>query len=104
MSCSICRHPRQAEMIIDYADTLSLRATASRYGVGYRSLHRHIERCIYALMEEDEQRRYEQELAETAELLMLHFSFQQRPRRKKSIITKKIKFTWSRRAWKGNKD
>lgn len=101
MNCSICRHPQQVEMIIDYAHTLSLRATANNYGVGYRSLHRHIERCIYALMEEDEQQRYEYELKETAELLTLHFTVQQRPRRRKSIITKEVKFTWSRRAWSG---
>ena len=101
MKCSICRHPQQTEMIFDYAHTFSLRVTASRYGVGYRSLHRHIERCIYALMEEDKQQRYQQKLAEVAELLMQCFTFQQKPRRRKSIITKEVKFTWSRRAWKG---
>lgn len=101
MNCSICQHPQQAEMIIDYAQTFSLRVTASRYNVGYRSLHRHIESCIYALMEEDEQQRYERELGEVAGLLTLHFAVQQRPRRKKSIITKKVEYTWSRRAWSG---
>jgi predicted DNA-binding protein YlxM (UPF0122 family) len=58
MNCSICRHPRQAEMIIDYAHTCSLRETASRFDVGYRSLQRHIEKCLYALLEEYEQRQY----------------------------------------------
>lgn len=101
MNCSICHHPQQAEMIIDYAHTISLRVTATNFGVGYRSLHRHIERCIYALMEEDEQQRYQQELAEVAELLMQYFTIRQRPRRRKSIITKEVKFTWSRRAWSG---
>lgn len=103
MNCSICQHPRQAEMIIDYAYTLSLRVTANNYGVGYRSLQRHIKKCIYALMKECEQRRYEQELAETAELLTLHFTYQQRPRRKRSIITRKVECNWGRRAWERKK-
>jgi hypothetical protein len=104
MSCSICRHPRQAEIIIDYAYSCSLRATASRFNVGYRSLQRHLERCIPCLMAEQEQKSYEREFAEVAELLQLHFQPQPKPCRRKSIITKKVEFTWSRRAWKKKAD
>jgi hypothetical protein len=100
MNCSICRHPQAAEMIIDYAYTCSLRVTASRFNVGYRSLQRHIERCVYALMEEAEQQEYEQKLSSVAEDLRFYFEYKMRPRRKESIITKKVNFTWSRRAWK----
>lgn len=99
MSCSICRHPRQAEMIIDYAETCSLRATARRFGAGYRSLLRHLERCIPVLMAEQEQKEYEQEFKEVAELLRLNFQPLPPPYRRKSIVTIKIEFTWSRRAW-----
>jgi hypothetical protein len=90
-------------MIIDYAHTCSLRVTADRFDVGYRSLHRHIERCLYAILEEHEQRECEQELSAVAAELKLHFEYQLRPRRRKSIITKKVEFTWSRRAWKSKK-
>jgi hypothetical protein len=99
MNCSICRHPRQAEMIVDYAFTCSLRVTASRYEVGYRSLHRHIERCIYAIMKEDEQKDYEKRFREVAEFLRFYFKPIPKPYRRKSIIKKKVEFTWSRRAW-----
>ncbi len=103
MNCSICRHPRQAEIIIDYAYTSSLRSTAERFEVGYRSLHRHIERCIYALMEEDEQNDYRKAFAETAEMLRVSFKVRAKSRRPKSIITKNVDFTWSRRAWSKHK-
>lgn len=99
MPCSICQHPQQAEMIIDYANSCSLRATARRFGAGYRSLHRHLGRCIFYLMAEQEQKDYEQEFAEVAELLRLNFQPPPKPYRRKSIITKKVEFTWSRRAW-----
>lgn len=99
MFCSICRHPRQAEMIVDYASTCSLRATARRFGAGYRSLQRHLENCISVLMVEQEQKEYEREFAEVAELLRLYFQPPPKPYRRKSIIPKKVEFTWSRRAW-----
>ena len=99
MFCSICRHPQQAEMIIDYAETCSLRETAKRFGAGYRSLQRHLERCVAYVMAEQEQKDYEREFAEVAELLLLYFQSPPPPYRRKSIITKRIEFTWSRRAW-----
>ena len=86
-------------MIIDYAYTCSLRATARRFGAGYRSLQRHLERCIVLLMAEQEQKDYEREFAEVAKLLRLYFQPPPIPYRRKSIITKKIEFTWSRRGW-----
>ena len=104
MSCSICRHPQQAEMIIDYAYSCSLRATASRFNAGYRSLQRHLERCMPLLMAEKEQQGYEREFAEVAALIKLHFQPQPKPYRRKSIIKKKVEFTWSRRAWKRKAD
>ncbi len=99
MFCSICQHPQQPEMIIDYAVTCSLRETANNFGVGYRSLHRHLERCIVALMIEQEAKDYDKDFAEVAELVALFYmpSFKSRP---KSIIKMPIEFTWSRRAWK----
>ncbi len=91
-------------MIIDYAYSCSLRATASRFNAGYRSLQRHLERCIPCLMAEQEQKIYEREFAEVAELLRLYFQPQPKPYRRKSIITKKVEFTWSRRSWKKKAD
>lgn len=103
MNCSICRHRQHAEIIIDYAQTSSFRVTAERFGVGYRSLHRHIERCIYALMEEDEQSDYRKAFEITARILRNSFKVHIKPRRPKSIITKNVDFTWSRRSWSKNK-
>ena len=87
-------------MIIDYAYSCSLRATASRFNAGYRSLQRHLENCLPVLMAEREQQQYERELAEVANLLKLYYQPPPPPYRRKSIITKKVEFTWSRRAWK----
>ncbi len=99
MFCSICQHPQQAEMIIDYANTCSLRETASRFGVGYRSLQRHLERCIRDLMAEQEQKEYDREFAEVAELLLINFQIYLKPARRKSIIKKNVEFSWSRKSW-----
>jgi hypothetical protein len=99
MFCSICQHPQQAEMIIIYAQINSLRATANYFNVGYRSFLRHLDRCIPYIMEEQEKREYERDFKETAKKLRLHFQPELKPYRRKSIITKKVEFTWSRRAW-----
>jgi hypothetical protein len=86
-------------MIIDYAYSCSLRKTARRFNAGYRSLQRHLERCIRYLMAEQEQKEYEREFERVAELL--RFNFQPKPKsRPNSIVTKKVEFTWSRRGWK----
>ena len=99
MFCSICRHPKQAEMIIDYAYSCSLRATARRYNAGYRSLQRHLENCIPLVMAEKEQKEFEREFKEFADLVRLCFQPPPEPYRRKSIITKPVEFTWSRRGW-----
>ena len=86
-------------MIVDYAYSCSLRATAGHFNAGYRSLQRHLEYCVVSLMAEQEQKEYEREFKEVAELLRLHFQPQPIIYRRKSIITKQIEFSWSRRAW-----
>ena len=86
-------------MIVDYAYSCSLRVTASRFNAGYRSLHRHLERCLPVLMAEQEQQQYEREFADVAALIKLYFQPNPKPYRRKSI-TKQVEFTWSRRAWK----
>jgi hypothetical protein len=55
-------------------------------------------------MAEQEQKNYEREFEEVAELIRLHFQPQPKPYRRKSIIKKKVEFTWSRRAWKKKAD
>lgn len=52
------------------------------------------------LMAEQENKEFEREFKEVAELLRLVFMPPPKPYRLKSIITKEVKFTWSRRAWK----
>jgi hypothetical protein len=83
-------------MIVHYAITCSLRKTSGYFNAGYRSLQRHLEYCIPLVMAEEEQKGYERDFAEVALLLWLRF---QPPFRRKSIIKKKVEFTWSRRAW-----
>jgi len=104
MNCSICQHPQQADIIIDYAYTKSFRLTALRYRIGYRSLQRHVSRCIYALLEEQEQNEYELEFSRVVNLLAFYCNPSPKPYRLKSIITKPVEFTWSRRAWKARKE
>jgi hypothetical protein len=100
MYCSICTHLKRAEIILDWAYSGSLRLTASRYRVGYRSLQRHIDLCLASILSEQEQREYEAALERNAALLRWHFTQKLRKPRPKSIITKPVEFTWSRRAWK----
>lgn len=78
----------------------SLRVTADIYGVGYRSLHRHIDLCVASILAEKEAMEFETAFRETAQLLRFYFSLKNRKPRPKSIITKPVEFTWSRRAWK----
>lgn len=105
MYCSVCTHPEGAEIVEDWVFSQSLRLTAERYGVGYRSLQRHLDQCIPSIMAEYEYKDYRAAFKATAEWLRLHFeSANKNPqpikRRPKSIITKPVVFTWSRRAWK----
>jgi hypothetical protein len=99
MFCSICQNPQQAEMIIDYAYSRSLRATASRFNAGYRSFLRHLEHCIVTLTAEKEQKGFQRDFEEAAKMMRIYFQPEPEPYRRKSIITKKVEFTWSRRAW-----
>lgn len=100
MYCSICTNVKRAEIVEDWVYSRSLRQTACRYRVGYRSLQRHIDLCIAAILSEQEQRQYEAEIRETAALLRNYFRIKMRKPRPRSIITKPVEFTWSRRAWK----
>lgn len=98
MLCSVCRHPQRAQIGEDWAYTGSLRKTAYKYGIGYRSLQRHLDYCISSICAEIEQSKYEAAFKEFADILRVIF----RPMKKKpprSIITKPIEYTWSRRAW-----
>lgn len=100
MNCSICNHSKSAEIIIDYARTKSLRKTAKNYAIGYRSLARHIQFCIYALLEEAEQLEFEEALETAKQMVIEHYQYEMtRKRRKKSIIKKHVEFSWSRRSW-----
>ncbi len=98
--CSICVHPSQTEILIDYAYTLSLRRTASAYGVGYRSLARHIEYCIPIIMRDYEESLFQSRLKEESDFLRDLLLRESKPKRPKSIITLKVKTSWGRRNWK----
>jgi hypothetical protein len=101
MWCSICQHEDSAEILLDYARTRSLRITAEHYGIGYRSLARHLKVCLYAILENLEEEAYKADLAEAERLITEYYLEPETyKRRKKSIIKKPIKFSWSRRAWK----
>jgi hypothetical protein len=103
MYCSVCTHPKQVEIIKDYIYSGSLRNTALKFDIGYRSLQRHIDLCIASIYSEYEEKEYQSELKKMEELLRLFFSFQQMKPRPRSIIKKPVKFTWSRRSWKKDK-
>ena len=84
-----------------------MRETAWRYGIGYRSLQRHIDFCIASIYSELEEREYQSELKKWEEYLRMVFSFQESKTRPTSIIKTPVEFTWSRRGWKvkkGEKD
>lgn len=100
MYCSICRNPKRAEIVLDWAYSGSLRTTATRYRIGYRSLQRHIDLCLASILSEREQREYEAAFGDTAAFLRSCFTIEIRKPRPRSIITKPVEFTWSRRAWK----
>lgn len=103
MYCNICSKPFRAEIIEDWAYSESLRRTAARYGVSYRSLQRHLDLCLASICAERENRAYKAEFDDVAEWLRFYFRLQMRKPRRRSIITKPIEYTWSRRSWKGKK-
>jgi hypothetical protein len=67
MNCSICSHPDHPEMVAHYVRFGSYRGTAANFGVGYRSLQRHITYCVYTVMAEAEQDDFEQALREVSD-------------------------------------
>ena len=103
MYCTVCRHLQKAQIVLDWAYTGSLRETARRYGIGYRSLQRHLDLCIPSIMAERERREYEAAFKRVADWLRVLFSFKMRKKRPKSIVKKKVEYTWSRRSWKDKK-
>ncbi|MEO5859537.1 MAG: hypothetical protein ABIR33_11380 [Pyrinomonadaceae bacterium] len=100
MRCSICSNPNHQTILIDFASTRSLRRTADRFGVGYRSLSRHINECVYAAMRDAEHQRFEKALEAAVRRIRLIYAPSIRRVRRKSIISKPVLFTWSRRSWK----
>jgi hypothetical protein len=108
--CSICRHPEGAQIVAHYLTTDSLRLTASCFGVGYRSLQRHITRCVLNICIEQNEREFELELGLQSFLLTKELNerynaprLDKRKPRPQPMVTKPVKYTWSRRAWKGEK-
>lgn len=99
MLCSICTHSDPAKIVEDYIYSGSLRQTAMRFGVGYRSLQRHIDLCLASIYSEKEQREYREGLENTARKLEWYFGYKNRKPRPKSIIKKDIQVSWGRRAW-----
>ncbi len=107
VKCSICIHPGGAQIVADYFITESLRRTAKRFGVGFRALQRHINVCVPAICLEGNDREFYEKLELeskklTRELNLLFNAprLDRRIPRPKTMITKKVEFTWSRRGWK----
>jgi hypothetical protein len=73
MNCSICSHPNHPEIVAEYTRSGSYRRTAPRFGVGYRSLQRHITYCVYAVMEEAEQDDFERAVREVRDAALKLF-------------------------------
>ena len=97
MKCTICSHPQHLEILRDYAERRSLRSTAAHFGSDYRSLLRHIETCIAEVMEEFEREYFRRLLESAVDDARSVFEWLNRPRRKRSIINKKIETSWGRR-------
>ena len=88
-------------MIVVYARMGSYRAAARLYGVDFKTLQRHITQCVYAVMEEVEEREFRKYFNQVSQMLIFEFTpLPKKPPR--SIITKPIKYTWSRRSWGKN--
>lgn len=51
MTCTICRHPESQAINAAIVQRVSYRTIARRYGVGYRSVGRHL-RCIRRIIRE----------------------------------------------------
>lgn len=103
MFCTICKSSCRSQVIEDWAYSGSVRATAARYRVGYRSLQRHLDFCLATVLAEEEESDFESAFRLNAEILRVTFAARERKRRPKSIVTKVVKFTWSRRSWQRNR-
>ena len=108
--CSICADSRSPDIVAAYIRLRSLRKTAAIFHVGYKSLERHLADCVPRIYSEVKEERFQQKLKELVNQLRIIFNRQynaprldKRVPRPKSIITKEVKFTWSRRGWKNRK-
>jgi len=99
--CKICKHPDHAEMVIAYARVSNYRTVARRYGVDHKTLQRQIVRCVYEVMTEVEEKEFRKFFGYVSEMLTSEFMPPPK-KRPKSMVTKEIKYTWSRRSWKKN--
>jgi hypothetical protein len=99
MKCSICRNPKGAEIVEDYCRSLSLRKTAERYNVGFRSLQRHIDKCLEAILSEEEEQEYQNALRLVEPFLKNWLIPKPKKLLLRSKITKNVEFTWSRKSW-----
>lgn len=68
--CSICRHPRRREILVDYFDAWSYHLTAARFSVGYTSLHRHINNCVAYILEKMDIDEFQERSEFVSEFLM----------------------------------
>ncbi len=103
MACKICNHPKHGEMVIQYARNPSYRNVAKKYGVSFKSLQRHVNQCVYEVMEEAEEERYRKVFEYATVVLMVEYG-RIRKTTYKSLVTKPIEWTWSRRSWGKNKE
>jgi len=107
VQCSICRHPQGAYIVAHYLETDSLRLTASCFGVGYRSLQRHIKVCVLNLCIEQNDRDFKINLRLQGKQLTDELNnrynaprLDKRKPRPQPMVTKPVEYTWSRKAWK----
>jgi hypothetical protein len=102
MYCSICKYDKAAEMVEEWAIGQSLRKVAAKHNLGYRSLQRHLDLCLAAILAEYEENVFREALRVSVTYVRYSIAAARRPKRRKSIIKKPVQFTWSRRAWKKN--
>lgn len=105
--CKICRHPQSAEIVAVYFATDSLRTAANLCGVNFKTLHRHIQNCLVQIGFYNREKEFQLRLMEQSIILTKELNarfnaprLDMRRPRPKPMITKPVKFTWSRRAWK----
>lgn len=109
--CKICRHPQRDKIVATYFALSSLRAAAGIYGLSFKTLHRHIQNCLMQIGFDKREVDFKVELFIQGDMLRKELNarynaprLDKRRPRPQSIITKEVKFTWSRRAWKKKQD